>query len=92
MTRYRLHINGRPTERTCPRQHAYEWAPGWQWLAYEHEPEWAMTGAKRFDGSMVLVGSSPPHSPTQYLSYYKRNIQQPRGMQLLEQQTMGIAA
>jgi len=92
MTRYRLHINGVPTERTCPRQHAYEWQPGWQWLAYEHEPERAMTGATRCDGSMVLISGRPPHSPSQYLSHYRRNTQQPRGMQLLEQESARIAA
>ena len=83
MTRYRLHIDGQPTERTCPKQHAYEWRPGWQWLEYEHEHEQRMTHAESCDGTIYLS-----RSPADYLKQYRKRIRQgkPRGMQLLKQE------
>lgn len=81
MKRYRLYINGQPTQQTAPiTERRLPWQPNWQWLEYEHTPVWCMTRATRCNGEVL-----PFRSPTAYLKHYKKHIRQPRGMQLLNQ-------
>lgn len=89
MTRYRLHINGEPTNRTCPRQHAYEWAAGWQWLPYDHAPEYCMTAYVRCNGERI-----PCNTAEEMHGEHVRRIRSglPVGMQLVGDKRLVRAA